>query len=552
MVKKINKRKFLLAYVVLALYIQPVIARQLKIGGDDNGINYLSYNNTELINRGKDIGWGFGAEAFKVIRKNGKIEYVWSFPASAKRKSSTENEWLYKYNFGEMVYACKQQKDTLFLTLTLKNTSLTDTLCGVNMIPLQLGFSQRPLGYHALYPYYHYNLDGPSIISADFGTGKLALSNEEVNKVAFTGLVDVNTHSDAVLYKVWISNIPFNGMNTAGIPPIELRLAPGKSITYKLALRFYPAGTPEQQLAKPVIAAYKSMSPIKFSWPDRRMIGALVISSVSKQDAQANIRGWFPTEKINILTAAGRADLRTKLLAYAKQSVTILKEMNAQGMVTWDIEGQQFPHSISYVGSPDKVKAVAPEMDAIIDEYFSLFRKAGFRTGVCIRPQEFTLNKEGTWAVQKDVRDPAAVLIRKIKYAYKRWGCTLFYIDSNVDSTTALMPAEVFKKVHEAVPYALLIPEHQNVKYHEYTAPYEDMRFGLDHMDEMTKAAYPSGFLVINTAEGLHDVQGNRRVTDEMLKKSLLEGNILMFRAWYYDPSNPILKKVYEEAKGSR
>lgn len=542
-------RTILFVFVVLAVKSSYA---QLIVKGDDNGIVYLSYNNTELINRWKNTGWGSSAEAFTVIRKRGEVEHVWSHQASVRRTNSSINEWLYKYNFGELLYSCRQEKDVLFLTLTIKNMLPGDTLCGVNLIPLQMVFPQRPVGFQPLYPYYHYNLDAPSIVTVDFRSGKFSLSNEEMAKNFFTGLIDVTTYDGSVLYKVWASNIPFNGMNTAGVPSLNLKLAPGKSYTYKLALRFYPPGTSVQQMASPVMAAYKNASGIKFSWSDRRMIGALVISSVSKQDGKSNPRGWLPTEKINTLTVAGRADLKAKILAYARQSVTILKDMDAQGMITWDIEGQQFPHAISYVGSPDKIKSVAPEMDAIADEYFNLFRKAGLRTGVCVRPQEFTLNKDGSWAVQKDVRDPASVLIRKIKYAYKRWGCTLFYIDSNVDSTTALMSASIFKKVQEAVPYALLIPEHQNTRYYEYTAPYEDMRFGMTHMDEMTRAAYPSGFLVINTAEGMHDAQGNRRVTDEMLKASIQEGNILMFRAWYYDPGNAILKKVYQEVKGSK
>jgi hypothetical protein len=222
--------------------------------------------------------------------------------------------------------------------------------------------------------------------------------------------------------------------------------------------------------------------------------------------------------------------------------------MNAQGVITWDIEGQEFPHAISYVGSPDKLAEVAPEMDQIADEYFALFRNAGLKIGICIRPQEFILSKNRISAVQQDVKDPAAVLIRKIQYARKRWGCTLFYIDSNVDDRGILMDAAFFKRVHDAVPDVLLIPEHQNNKYFEFAAPYEEMRMGTTGLDPLVAATYPSGFIVLNTADGFYDASGNRRVSDGVLNKSLQQGNIFLFRCWFDDqPANGIIKKLYSQ-----
>jgi hypothetical protein len=530
------------------LIVQPATA-QLEVRSDDKGISYLAYNKTELVNTARQIGAGLSAEAHKVTGVGGKEDHYWSHLQSVARKSGQQNQWVYAYNFGDITYGYRQVKDTLFLTITISNHYDAVTLRGVNVIPLQLAFPVRPKGFQPLFPYYHYNLDGPSVIPADFGTGKMVLSNENTQDPLFVGLLDVT--SPSILYKVWASAIPFNGMSTAGIPNIEEKLAPRQSVTYQLALRFYTPGTSDKVMASnAAVERYRSANKMKFTWNDRRPMGMLVISSVSKQDAAANPRGFMPTEQVTIKTPAGLKQLRQQVMDYARRSVDILKTMNAQGMITWDIEGQEFPHAISYVGSPDQVAKVAPEMDAIADEYFNLFRKAGFKTGVCIRPQEFVLNKDGKWATQKDVKDPASVLIRKIKYAKKRWGCTIFYVDSNVEPSTAMMSSSVFRTVHEAVPDVLLIPEHQDTKYYEYTAPYEEMRFGSRGPEDVIRAGYPAAFQVITVGEAIFDANGKQVIADDVLKNIIRQGNVLLFRAWYQDqPTNNKVKALFDQVQ---
>jgi hypothetical protein len=517
------------------------IAQNVKLQSDGYGISVLSYKNTVLLDRVGKVGAPFYSEGAKVIRKGGKIESVWPQMTSVQ-KNAGSNGYVYTYDILNVNYQYKLVKDSLFVTLLLTNTSKTDTLTGFNIIPFHLQFPKRPTGFQQFVPYYHYNLDGPSIITADFGNGELVVTNEDVNNNVFVGLLDANT-PEGKLYKVWVSAIPFNGMVTNGIPNLERKIAPGKSLTYHIALRFYPGNTPDEKVAPSVVAQFRAKNKMEFAWKDKRPIGTLFLSSVDKKNAAINPRGFIPTNaNINITTADGLRQLRNEVLDYAKRSIAILKSMNAQGAITWDIEGQQFPHDISYVGSPDKLQSVAPEMNSIADEYFSMFTKAGFKVGICIRPQEFTLSKDKTSAVQKIAADPAAVLIRKIKYARSRWGCTLFYIDSNVDDRGILMNADVFKQVHNAVPDVLLMPEHQNIKYFEFTAPYEEMRMGTTGLDAMVKTAFPAAFMAINTADGLTNK------SNDVLKQALLQGNIFLFRAWFDDqPANGIIKKLYSE-----
>ena len=72
-------------------------------------------------------------------------------------------------------------------------------------------------------------------------------------------------------------------------------------------------------------------------------------------------------------------------------------------------------------------------MRGVIDEYFARFKRAGLRVGLTIRPQTVVVSNETRHVEQSESKDPAEVLIGKIEYAKKRWGATLFYIDSNGD-----------------------------------------------------------------------------------------------------------------------
>ena len=72
-------------------------------------------------------------------------------------------------------------------------------------------------------------------------------------------------------------------------------------------------------------------------------------------------------------------------------------------------------------------------------------------------------------------------LVGKALYANNRWGCTLFYVDSNGDPNVPY-PALVFQNVAAALAQrkiiVLLMPEHKKVRYYGATAPYAELRGG--------------------------------------------------------------------------
>jgi hypothetical protein len=326
---------------------------------------------------------------------------------------------------------------------------------------------------------------------------------------------------------------------------INRPIPPGGSDQFPIVLRFGPPGSTEETLAPDIYQSFAAAFPMTLNWPDRRPIGALFLSSAA-EGWPTNPRGWLLDPTIDVFTPAGIANLQAGILAYADNSIAILKSMNAQGMVTWDIEGQQFPDPTSYVGDPTQFLTTAPEMAGIADAYFQKFIAAGLRVGVCIRPQQFVLSPDGTSATQNFVTDPTQLLMNKVAYAVNRWGASLFYVDSNVNLTDPNpIPASIFKTLQAAFPNVLFLPEHSNMQYYAYTAPYKQLNQGNTSTPPDVRTAYPNSFTVIYTADGPITQDFNSLVT------AVSAGDVLLFRGWFADPQNAQDQSIYQQASPS-
>ena len=253
-------------------------------------------------------------------------------------------------------------------------------------------------------------------------------------------------------------------------------------------------------------------------------------------------------------------NFQNKILQQATSNVQNLKQLNSQGAITWDIEGEQYPQPASYVCEPDQIAQVAPEMESVVgnstspyrgmkldDAYFKTMRDSGFRVGVCIRPQHFTLNANGT-ASQVTLPDAqvAAELIRKIRYAHDRWGATLFYIDSTVESNAATLDPGIFQQVAATFPDSLLIPEESTPKHYAYTAPFMSFIFHGDLGTPLdVHNYYPKAF----SANLINDVDpGKLAQYRPQLTASVKRGDILMVHADYWQANDPTVVEIYQDA----
>ena len=257
---------------------------------------------------------------------------------------------------------------------------------------------------------------------------------------------------------------------------------------------------------------------------------------------------------------AGLAAFQRRVLRQATDSVVNMRRLGAQGSITWDLEGEEYPQSTSYVCEPDLIAQIAPEMETVVsdsaspyagmkldDAYFKTMTDAGFRVGVCARPQHFTVNADGT-ARQVYLTDSAVAgeLIRKMKYAHDRWGATLFYVDSTVEADGAVLDASIFQKVAAALPDSLIIPEEATPKYYAYTAPFQSFLFHGDlGTNPAIHAYYPHAFSV----NLINDVNpGQLAAAIPELTASVKAGDILMGHIEYWQANDPTIVSIYQGA----
>ena len=94
------------------------------------------------------------------------------------------------------------------------------------------------------------------------------------------------------------------------------------------------------------------------------------------------------------------------MLAWFDTVIVIARDIGAQGVMVWDIEGQEQPHAASYVCDPTKLDVVAPEMKharppptrcRLADEIFHPGPRRWFKGGAV--PAPATLRRE--WSGQR-------------------------------------------------------------------------------------------------------------------------------------------------------
>ena len=326
-------------------------------------------------------------------------------------------------------------------------------------------------------------------------------------------------------------------------------IKPGASRTFNVSLRFGSGGSRAQDLSGDVVKRYAEKYPFQVRWKDHRPIGAIYLANSGIKVA-TNPRRWILNfGKTDVTTEEGKTAFRAALLQLADRSVKVLKDANAQGMITWDPEGEQFLGA-AYYGDPRLTAVLAPEMEfkgngktSVVDDYFAKFRAAGLRVGVCIRPQQIRMNDGKPTQQPADDEHAAQVLKDKIAYAKQRWGCTLFYVDSTYTGPRPLNP-DVFKAVAEAYPDVLIIPENESMRYFAYSAPLNSyVHHKVTSTPVGARLVYPKSFSVL-MAPG-----GDRPEDHGALVNAVRNGDVLLFNGWYPNPGVVKIKRIYEEAK---
>ena len=521
-------------FAVVALHASALCAQSgLAIAFDNKGLSSLKYNGVEFLSYGDlrldqvAFGTSIGSAVFGSTSSTVTVD--------AARQTQTR-----AYNWGSIVVAyAVTAANRLSLTVTVNNTSSTP-IQEIWFETFGLHFPSAVQNYNGAVPIIANSLGQPAAVNMNYSGGVLAVADDNVTMPLQLGFP-------------WSFDPPANSIfplsvNTGTVssypnqyPVINRPIAAGGSDQYQYSLRFGPAGSTLTSLAPDVYQSFAAAFPPTVRWPDRRPIGQLILATAAAQ-YPTNPRGWFLDPTVDVTTPAGLANFSQRVLSFANTSIGILKSMNAQGMITWDIEGQQYPDPISYICDPTVFATTAPEMAAVADQYFQSFINAGLRVGVCIRPQQFSLSPGGS-PQQTFVADPTQLLIAKTTYAHSRWGATLFYIDSNVNLTNPNpIDPNIIKTLSTMFPDSLFIPEHSNMQYYAYSAPYLELRQGYTSTPPETRFTYPATFTNIYTADGPLSQDFSLLVT------AVRQGDSLLYRSWYSDPQNQQVLSIYQAA----
>ncbi len=514
------------------LAVLPGVARAqgVSVGIAGNGLSSLKYSGTEYLSNGS-------FQVTRVILVDGAGNQTdGSLSGTSAITGPNTVTWTFNWGTVQVLYAPAGNR--LNLTISTTNSS-SQTIAGLFYTVFNLKFPSQVQEFDGVTPLVDSNIGAPTLISMTSAASTMVFANDDVTKPLMAGFpwaldkpanttfpLRVNTNRDPMYPSFW--------------PFINRPISSGGSDQYHLSLRFGAPGSTLQALGGDLYQSFGAAFPPQFSWTDRRPIGMLILGT-SAAGYPTNPRGWLLDPTIDVTTPAGLAQFQTRILQWADNSVQVLQSVNAQGMITWDIEGEQFPQPTSYVCDPTQFAMTAPEMVNVADAYFKKFRDAGLKVGVCVRPQQFVLAPGGGSASQQDVADPTQLLINKINYARNRWGATIFYIDSDGGPGNPMDPG-ILQRVSAAEPGVLIMPEHSNLQYYAYSAPYRQVNQGKTSAESDARLVYPQGFAILNLADAPIQQDYNQLVT------AVSQGDVLMFRGWFDDGSLSSVRAIYQAA----
>jgi hypothetical protein len=508
----------------------------LQIRVNDQGLSSIRYGGDELL-----------AQSQIELRK------LMLWPAEAASPQSNPhvgfnlaaNRLVQTYEWGSISCVYRIDGGRIYLDVQVKNTAKAGIrFIDMALMKLKLPGWNKSGEWDGRWPQPSDTADDPQIFQINYDGGTMLFCGEQVDRplglhVLPTGITD---QCQLVL-------------RFESFPHMGSLIGKGDSDHFLLSVRFGPKDADPVEIADDLYKRFARRYPPQMKWTDHRPIGSINLAS-SAMGIKKNPRGWFMERyDLDVTTPQGVEDFHKRLLKYADNCIGFARDMNAQGVIVWDIEGQEMPHMISYIGDPRLMETMAPEMAGVADAFMQKFKDAGLRVGVTIRPSHVVRSPGSNepWT-HVQAEDPVEEISEKIAYAKKRWGCTLFYIDSTTlwdtqpDGTLVLntMPAEFFRILNQRFPDSLLIPEESATRHWAYTAPYHELQQGYTQTPANVHAVYPDAFTILRVVDAGMDLV--RQKHDELVA-GVRSGDILLYRTWFDDEYDKEVKQIYLDAK---
>ena len=298
--------------------------------------------------------------------------------------------------------------------------------------------------------------------------------------------------------------------------------------------------------------AFGRAYPRTVHWTDRRPIGTYFAGRGAKS-SPTNPNKWFNDPTVDTTTFEGCQAFAARLLADIDATIVVLKDVGAQGVIWWDVEGERWPQMTTYIGDPRVLDPAhplhahfAPELDTqvtyngkqmkLVDACFQKWQDAGFKTGVTIRPNTVVWNNNAIQQITRE-SDLSANLCDKATYARERWGCTIFYIDS----INEWFGNWWMEKTVQKYPDILLAPEWGRTRSYRHSAQFSYTKFTGFYrgVPAEMQACWPDAFCCMAN----YDYEKN---ADDALY-AVKHGNIQFFNCWYGNSEAKKLKALYQQ-----
>lgn len=537
------------AVISFALIAQAASAQDLVAKFDGKGLSSLKWGKDEVLKRAQvdlhSVKFQPGEPAPTRLEPTGR-----KFDAATKTLEQ-------KYSFGSISTKYDAKPGRLDLEIEVRNTDARKSIYQFDLGVMQIKLPGKLKGepweqnWHLVVE----SSDSLPVLGSTWDGGAFAVCNMDVDRSIGFGMIPQGDNSYSVV-------IRFNGP-----PYMGNNIDTNDARKFHLSLRFGGKGASLAGIAKDVYEAYGKAFPATLNWSDHRPIGQAVLCSSEKR-SPSNPRGWFGDSDFKLTSPTGPAEFKERVLKYADECVKHAKAMDAQGIIVWDVEGQEMPHAISYIGDPRLLPVLAPEMDAVADEFFKKLSDAGLKTGVTLRPSRVvpSIGSKNAWE-HMQMADPAEEICEKVAYARERWGCTIFYVDSTVlwlntmqgEPVLRNLNADIMRTLSKRFPDTLFMPENENPRYWAYSAPYNELGQKNTSTPPEVKIAYPNAFTLLRVTEGegkneKDESQRGRKLYNmderwDELVAAVRAGDVLLYRTWWEDPDNAKIKRIYQEAK---
>ena len=331
----------------------------LKVNFGPDGLETLSYNGTVLEDVKAVPADAFHIWHMKTLDTHGKVlpngQYGWGESNNGRHWDAAKQTWTYTFKWGSISAQYEQHGDALDILVTTTNAGNSGVVFGgASLYPLTLHFPALPNGFGSPnYPQLAYNTTGPSVTVADYGRGEAVAVVPDPDRPLYSGFMPADNNT---AYTALISSTVPDGLATFQ-PHNDRPVKPGETDRFRVSIRFQPSGTPAYSLAADAYTNWAKAYPQLLKWTDRRPIGTIFLAT-SPQGDDAH-PGGFPNNPRRYFTDANPSDFdvnnpagllafQRRVLKQAESNISNLKQLGAQGAITWDIEGEQFPQETSY------------------------------------------------------------------------------------------------------------------------------------------------------------------------------------------------------------